>query len=207
VRHGGLEIGRAAEARFADGEAADGRQVLAKPPVRKLARELGVDLQQVTPTGADGVVTREDVKAAAALQAPISARPTLSIVPDSSGLHDSREEVRGVTRLMAEAMTSSAFTIPHVTEWVEVDVSRSVELLDRMRKSQTFADIKISPLLLVARACVASLQRHPRLNASFDSDRQEIVSHGDVNLGIAAATPRGLVVPNIRAAQQLALRR
>jgi len=205
VRHGGLEIGRAAEARFGDGPTSEGKPVLAKPPVRKLARELGVDLQQVTPTGADGVVTREDVKAAAALQAPLDARPALSIVPDSAGLHDSREEVRGVTRLMAEAMTTSAFTIPHVTEWIEIDVTRSVELLERMRTSPSFAEVKISPLLLVARACVASLQRHPRLNAAFDAENQEIVSHGDVNLGIAAATPRGLVVPNIRAAQQLQL--
>lgn len=209
VRHGGLEIGRAAEARFSGGPSADGVHVLAKPPVRKLARELGVELSTVTPTGVNGSVTREDVKAAAALQDPIasgeSKSASLSLVPQSPEMQDSRESVRGVTRLMADAMTTSAFTIPHVTEWVEVDVTRSVELLDRMRNSETFANMRVSPLLLVARACVATLQRHPRLNSTFDAEQQEIVNHADINLGIAAATPRGLVVPNIRGAQHLAL--
>ncbi|HVQ87010.1 MAG TPA: dihydrolipoamide acetyltransferase family protein [Actinomycetes bacterium] len=191
VRHGGLEIGRAAEARFGDGATESTEPVLAKPPVRKLARELGVDLRQVRATGPNHTVTREDVKAAAALATPLAA-PV-------------REPVRGVVRAMADAMTRSAFTIPHVTEWVEADVTRSVEVLDRLRKGERFSEIKLTPLVLIARACIAALERSPMVNAAFDADLQEIVHHSDVNLGIAAATPRGLVVPNIKAAQALSL--
>ncbi len=106
---------------------------------------------------------------------------------------------------MAEAMTRSAFTIPHVTEWVEIDVTRSVELLERLRKSKQLADVKITPMVLIARATIAALGRSLLVNATFDAEQQEIVHHRDINLGIAAATPRGLVVPNIKAAQRLSL--
>jgi len=199
VRHGGLEIGRAAEARLGGGAGAGAGaspRPRAKPPVRKLARELGIDLTAVRPTGADGVVTRDDVEAAAALASPLP--------PVARG--DSREPVRGVTRLMAEAMTRSAFTIPHVTEWLEVDVTRSVELLDRLRRSSTFEGVRVTPMLLVARAVLAGLARTPVANAWFDADAGEIVHRRLVNLGFAAATPRGLLVPNIKAADQLSLR-
>ena len=207
VRHGGLEIGRAAEARFGSDDGQPSEVVLAKPPVRQLARQLGVDLQGVRPTGPDNTVTREDVKAAAALLSPTDTPPR----HDRDGAIDlaesppEREAVRGVGRAMAEAMTRSAFTIPHVTEWVEIDVTRSVELLERLRKSKQFADVKITPMVLIARATIAALGRSLLVNATFDAEQQEIVHHRDINLGIAAATPRGLVVPNIKAAQRLSL--
>ena len=196
VRHGGLEIGRAAEARLGGGTDEVSARPRAKPPVRKLARELGIDLAAVRPSGADGVVTRDDVEAAAALVRPLPLAPR----------GDSREPVRSVTRLMAEAMTNSAFTIPHVTEWLEVDVTRSVELLDRLRRSSTFEGVRVTPMLLVARAVLSGLVRTPVANSWFDTAAGEIVHRGSVNLGFAAATPRGLVVPNIKSADQLTLR-
>jgi pyruvate dehydrogenase E2 component (dihydrolipoamide acetyltransferase) len=163
--------------------------VRAKPPVRKLARDLGVDLATVRPSGPQGVVTREDVEAAA-----------------RGSREERREPVRGVTRLMAEAMTQSASTIPHVTEWLDVDVTRSAELLDRLRSSPAFDGLRVTPMLLVARAVLAALRTSPSVNARFDATTGEIVHRRRVNLGFAAATPRGLVVPNVKDADQLSPR-
>ena len=212
VRHGGLEIGRAAEARLGGDRppqlTGGATRPRAKPPVRKLARELGVDLAAVRPTGPEGVVTRDDVEAAAALMRPMTSSPR-SGQPSGAALStrgESREPVRGVTRLMAEAMSSSAFTIPHVTEWVEVDVTRSGELLERLRGSASFKGLRVTPMLLVARAVLAGLARTPVANGWFDAEAGEIVHRGAVNLGFAAATPRGLVVPNIKDADRLSLR-
>ena len=209
VRHGGLEIGRAAEARFA--APADGNgHVRAKPPVRKLARDLGVDLAALRPTGPDDTITRNDVEAAAALATPSGLRIG---VPTEGGRGHARatdrgprrEPVRSVTRRMAEAMTRSAFEIPHVTVWLDVDVTRSVELLARLRSAPTFAPTRVTPMLLVARAALFALQRTPLCNAVFDATAGEIVHRGAVNLGFAAATDRGLLVPNIKDADQLSL--
>ncbi len=193
VRHGGLEVGRAAEAKFADASA----PVRAKPPVRRLAKQLGIDLGTVRPTGTAGSVTREDVEAAAALVQPGGAV--------ASPLGDRRDPVRGVTRTMAAAMTESATTIPSVTEWVEVDVTRSVQLLDRMRALPEFSDRPVTPLLLVAAASLTALRRQPQLNAWFDRDAGEIVHRSGVQLGVAVATDRGLVVPHVKDAQVLTL--
>ncbi len=200
VRHGGLEVGRAAEARFAtDGEPT---VVRAKPPVRRLARQLGVDLASVRPTGRDGTVSRDDVESAAAL--------ALSDASSGGGsgrpmLGDRREPVRGVTRSMAAAMTESAATIPAVTEWVEVDVTRSGALIERMRGLPEFSDSKVTPLVLVAAACLTALRREPKLNAMFDAEAGEIVHRSAVNLGIAVASDRGLVVPHVGSAEALTL--
>ena len=199
VRHGGLEVGRAAEARFAaDTEALT--VVRAKPPVRRLARQLGVDLHAVRPTGRDGTVSREDVEAAAAHQLAGLASTTESGVPG-----DRREPVRGVTRTMAAAMTESAATIPAVTEWVDVDVTRSAALVDRLRRLPEFDGLVVTPLLLVSAAALAAAARQPALNAVFDTEAQEIVHRSAVNLGIAVATDRGLVVPHVPDAGALTL--
>lgn len=174
-------------------------RALAKPPVRKLAKDLGVDLQSVAPTGEGGIVTRADVEGAAS-GSGLEAR--------SSHL-DQREEVRvpikGVRKATAEAMVASAFTAPHVTEFVTADVTAMMELVDRLKRDRAFADVKVTPLLLVAKAFCLALRRHREANASWDQAAQEIVLHPQVNLGIAAATPRGLLVPNIKAADQLSL--
>jgi pyruvate dehydrogenase E2 component (dihydrolipoamide acetyltransferase) len=201
VRHGGLEIGRAAEARFADEDGATA-PVRAKPPVRRLAKQLGIDLAAVRPTGHDGTVSREDVESAAALLSP-SGSTTVARVQQR--LDDRREPVRGITRTMAAAMTTSATTIPHVAVWVEVDVTRSAELIERMKKLPAFSQLKVTPLLLVMRACLAAIQREPRINAVFDAEAQEIVYRGSVDLGIAVASERGLVVPHVASAQALTL--
>lgn len=174
---------------------------LAKPPVRKLARDLGVDLAAVTPTGALGTVTREDVEQAAA--APRSTMPTAAPATTSD---ETRIPVRGVRRATAAAMVASAFTAPHVTEWVQVDVSRSMRLLEKLRADREFEGVKISPLLLVAKALLLAVRRYPQINATWDGDAGEIVVKRRVNLGIAAATPRGLLVPNVKDADRLTLR-
>ncbi|WP_405012357.1 dihydrolipoamide acetyltransferase family protein [Kitasatospora sp. NBC_01539] len=194
-----------------------GERPLAKPPVRKLAKDLGVDLRTVVPTGPAGVITREDVHAAVApVQAPVEAvEPAAAASVDTasvdtapvaalpvavaSGAEDVRIPVKGVRKAIASAMVSSAFTAPHVTEFVQVDVTRTMKLVRRLKESGELGPgVRVSPLLLVARALLTAVKRHPAVNASWDEAAQEIVLKGRINLGIAAATPRGLIVPNIK---------
>jgi 2-oxoisovalerate dehydrogenase E2 component (dihydrolipoyl transacylase) len=207
VRHGGLEVGRQAEAHALRGDAvpADGApqgrgrpRPLAKPPVRKYARDLRVDLSTVTGSGAGGVITRADVDAALA---PKVAAP----VPAADGAREQRIPIKGVRRHTAAAMVASAFTAPHVTEFLTVDVTRMMKLRGRLAARPELAGVKVSPLLLVARAVLLAARRHPMVNSSWDEAAQEIVVKDYVNLGIAAATPRGLVVPNIKDAGRLPL--
>ncbi|GGD08831.1 dihydrolipoamide acetyltransferase family protein [Nocardioides daphniae] len=168
---------------------------LAAPATRGLAREHGVDLASVTPTGRDGVVTRDDVLGA--VGAPSAPRRT------SSDPRERREPVKGVRKMMAQAMSSSAFTAPHVTEWITVDVSRSLRYLERLRQRPEYGDVKVTPLLLLARACMLAMKRTPEINSTFDDEAGEVVFKDYVNLGVAAATPRGLVVPNVKDAHQM----
>lgn len=116
-----------------------------------------------------------------------------------------RIPIKGVRKATAGAMVASAFTAPHVTEFITVDVTAMMDLVDRLKRDRAFADVKVTPLLVVAKALSLALRRHPEANASWDEAAQEIVLHGSVNLGIAAATPRGLLVPNIKGADQLSL--
>ena len=182
-----------------------GVRVLAKPPVRKLAKDLGVDLTTVTPTGDGGVVTRTDVEqAAAGTSAPAaSSAPAYAPAP---GQRETRVSVKGVRKMTAQAMVSSAFTAPHVTEWVTVDVTRTVELVDKLRSDKDFREVRVSPMLVVMKAMLLAAKRNPDINAAWDEAAQEIVVKHYVNLGIAAATPRGLVVPNIKDADRMSLR-
>ncbi|TNM50147.1 2-oxo acid dehydrogenase subunit E2 [Nocardioides albidus] len=177
-------------------------RALAKPLVRRLARDLGVDLTALEPTGPKGTVSKEDVLAAAGGVAPGVAAPRVSADPAG---RETREPVKGVRKNMAAAMVSSAFTAPHVSEWVTVDATATVELVDRLRERREFADVKVSPLLVVARACLLALRRNPLINSTWDEAAQEVVVKQYVNLGIAAATPRGLVVPNVKDAHALSL--
>jgi pyruvate dehydrogenase E2 component (dihydrolipoamide acetyltransferase) len=162
-----------------------------------------VDLADLTPTGLGGVVTREDVAAAASPDA--RAAPAVGTRPAEEAV----ETVRGVRKATARAMVASAFTAPHVTEWVDVDVSRTRRLVQRLRDDPAFEGVTVSPLLLVAKAVLVGVARHPGVNASWiegtGGDPSRIVRHRAVNLGIAAATPRGLVVPNIKDAHLLGL--
>ena len=171
---------------------------LAKPPVRKLAKDLGVDLATVSPTGKDGVITREDVHAVIeALRAPDVSVPEAAPAPDRTA-RERRIPIKGVRKHTATAMVNSAFTAPHVTEFLQVDGTKTMEAVARLRERPDFADVKVSPLLLVAKALLMAIRRHPDVNASWDQENQEIVVKNYVNLGIAAATERGLVVPNIK---------
>ncbi|MDI9832294.1 dihydrolipoamide acetyltransferase family protein [Streptomyces sp. KAU_LT] len=184
---------------------------LAKPPVRKLAKDLGVDLATVTPTGPDGIITREDVHAAVAAQAPAAepeptapqaAAPAPAAVPAPAASYDGAREtrvpVKGVRKATAAAMVGSAFTAPHVTEFVTVDVTRTLKLVEELKADKEFAGLRVNPLLLISKALLVAIKRNPDINASWDEANQEIVRKHYVNLGIAAATPRGLIVPNIK---------
>ncbi|HEX7744425.1 MAG TPA: dihydrolipoamide acetyltransferase family protein [Micromonosporaceae bacterium] len=180
--------------------------VLAKPPVRKLARDLGVDLSTLTGSGPLGSITREDVHQAAsgaAVEAPAAVQPAAPVAafgPD----REQRIPVKGVRKLTAENMVASAFTAPHVTEFLTVDVTRAMQALDRLRALPEWRDVRVSPLLLVAKAVLLAARRHPMVNSTWAGD--EIVVKDYVNLGIAAATERGLIVPNIKDAGRLSLR-
>ncbi|WP_452124466.1 2-oxo acid dehydrogenase subunit E2 [Fodinicola feengrottensis] len=202
VRHGGLEVGRA----FERAAAAASAPVRAKPPVRRLARDLGVDLATIRATGPHGTVTRDDVQRAAEVATepvPVPAPP--AAVRVAVGPREERRPVKGVRKLTAEAMVSSAFTAPHVTEFMAVDVTRTMELVERLKKAREFDGLRVSPLLVVARAVLAAIRRHPDVNGVFDAAAGEIVIKHYVNLGIAAATPRGLIVPNVKDADAMTL--
>ena len=181
-------------------------RTLAKPPVRKLAKDLGVDLSTLTPTGKNGTVSREDVERAAhggraqAEQAVPS--PTAFLTYRGS---ETREPIKGVRKMMGQAMVSSAFTIPHVTEWVTIDVTRTMEFVERLKGRREFRDVKVSPLLVLSRAVMLAMRRTPEINSVWDEAAGEVVHKHYVNLGIAAATPRGLVVPNVKDAHDLSL--
>jgi 2-oxoisovalerate dehydrogenase E2 component (dihydrolipoyl transacylase) len=178
-----------------------GGRALAKPPVRKLARDLGIDLSQLSGTGPAGSITRDDIHQA-------RDRVNQPSVKNQSARETVREEripVRGVRKHTAEAMVGSAFTAPHVTEFLEVDVTATMAAVTRVRALPEFEGVRVSPLLFVARALLTAIGRHPMVNSSWDADRQEIVVKHYVNLGFAAATERGLLVPNIKDAHTLAL--
>ncbi|MEV6159642.1 dihydrolipoamide acetyltransferase family protein [Nonomuraea sp. NPDC052129] len=170
--------------------------VLAKPPVRKLAKDLGVDLTTLAGSGPNGSITRDDVHAAAEQPAPRAI---------TQPGEEERVPVKGVRKMTAQAMVASAFTAPHVTEFLQLDVTETMEAVRRLRTIPDFVEVKVSPLLLVAKAVLTAARRHPMINSSWDEAAQEIVVKHYVNLGIAAATPRGLVVPNIKSAHGLSL--
>ena len=181
-------------------------RALAKPPVRKLAKDLGIDLNDVPAQGE--IVTRADLEAFAGLRhnnggpedsIPMTQRGRAAVVGDT------RIPIKGVRKMTAEAMVASAFTAPHVTEWVTIDVTRTMELVATLKADPSFAGVRVSPLLVVAKAVCLAMRRTPDLNSTWDEAAQEIVLKGAVNLGIAAATPRGLVVPNIVGADSMTM--
>ncbi|MEV0351031.1 dihydrolipoamide acetyltransferase family protein [Nonomuraea sp. NPDC050680] len=178
--------------------------VLAKPPVRKLAKDLGVDLTTLAGSGPHGSITRDDVHAAAEGPAPRATTQPGERAITQQG-EEERIPVKGVRKMTAQAMVASAFTAPHVTEFLQLDVTETMEAVRRLRTLPDFAEVKVSPLLLVAKAVLTAARRYPMINSSWDEAAQEIVVKHYVNLGIAAATPRGLVVPNIKSAHRLSL--
>ena len=174
---------------------------LAKPPVRKLARDLGIDLAGLSGSGPAGSITREDVQAVALGTAgPAVPREGPAALP-----REERIAIRGVRKHTAAAVTASAFTAPHATEFLQVDVEATMQAAARLADLPEFAGIRVSPLLFVAKALLIAAARYPMINSSWDEDAREIVVKHYVNLGIAAATERGLIVPNIKDAHTLAL--
>jgi pyruvate dehydrogenase E2 component (dihydrolipoamide acetyltransferase) len=227
----GTAPGRAAPGRAAPAGTAPvgGTRALAKPPVRKLAKDLGIDLSGLAGTGPNGSITREDVQTAAsgrtagtlagaaAEQAAAEqgteeqvtieqARFTPARVAQAAdGAREQRIAIRGVRKHMAAAVSGSAFTAPHVTEFLQADVTETMAATARVKTLPEFTGLRVSPLLFVARALLVAAARHPMINSSWDGSAQEIVVKNYVNLGIAATTDRGLVVPNIKDAHLLPL--
>ncbi len=208
-------------------------RALAKPPVRKLAKDLGIDLRDVTPSGAGGIVTRADVEAyvagatngspqvadlrgtATSLAAgspqvaepggPAAGSPQVADLRGPATQRETRIPVKGVRKMTAQAMVGSAFTAPHVTMFNTVDVTATMQLVARLKADREFANVKVSPMLVLAKALLVAIRRNPGMNAVWDEAAQEIVVKGYVNLGIAAATPRGLVVPNVKDADAMSM--
>ena len=195
--------------------------VLAKPPVRKLAKDLGVDLAMLKGTGPSGSITRDDVQAAAApayAQAQAEGRAEaaapgidgtgpeqVSAVRLASLPREERIAIRGVRKHTAAAMAASAFSAPHVTEFLQIDITETMAATARLRSLPEFGEVRVSPLVLVAKALLVAAARHPMINSSWDEAAQEIVVKHYVNLGIAAATDRGLIVPTVKDAHALSL--
>ena len=211
VRHGGLELGRAVESRLGE------QTVRAKPPVRRLARDLDVDLAQVVPTGPDGTITHDDVasaagvaRAAGAARSPApDAMPARADAMVDRPVDPAGTEVVPLThvgRMMSHAMTTSAFTAVHVTEWVDVDVTAMTSLIRRVRAREDIAGLSITPLTFAALGLVRAAGEHPTINASLDAAGENLLIHRSVHLGIAVDSPRGLVVSRIREAGALDLR-
>lgn len=177
---------------------------LAKPPVRKLAKDLGVDLHALTGTASGGVITRDDVERAA----NGSAAPAVSPVDSGydPGTRERRVPIKGVRKMTAAAMVQSAYTAPHVTEFLTIDVTPMMEFREKLKKSREFAGVKVTPLTFAAKAVCLAAKRTPDINAVWDDAAQEIVFKDYVHLGIAAATPRGLIVPKVRDADSMSLK-
>ena len=179
--------------------AADSSSVMAKPPIRKMAKELGVDLSLVQGTGVRGEITREDVIGSAS-QASVFKNLT---TPEMPSEREERIPVKGIRKAIATAMVKSAFTAPHVSIFVDVDATRTMEYVKRLKNSVDFAGIKVTPLLIMAKAMIWAARRNRMVNSTWTDE--EIIIHNFVNLGIAAATPRGLLVPNIKNADAMSM--
>jgi len=178
---------------------AEAAPVIAKPPIRKLAKDLDVNLAEVLPTGIAGEITRDDVIRHASQASVFRNIQT----PEWPEAREDRIPVKGVRKAIAKAMVDSAFTAPHVSLFVDVDATRTMEFVKRLKNSPDFAGVKVSPLLIMAKAIIWAVRRNPTVNSTWTD--KEIIVHHFVNLGVAAATPRGLVVPNIKESQSMSL--
>ena len=194
-----VEQAAPARARPASVPAAAASPIIAKPPIRKLAKDLGVDLATVLATGLAGETTRDDVIRQASQASVFRNIET----PEWGTEREERIPVKGVRKAIAAAMVQSAFTAPHVSIFTDVDATRTMEFVKRLKNSPDFAGVRVSPLLIMAKALIWAVRRNPSVNSSWTD--KEIIVHHYVNLGIAAATPRGLIVPNVKDAHALSL--
>jgi 2-oxoisovalerate dehydrogenase E2 component (dihydrolipoyl transacylase) len=176
-----------------------GSRPLAAPPVRFMARQHGIDLADVTGRGPGGIITRDD------LAAHVAGGPAAGPAGAEDG-RETRTPVRGVQKHMADAMVRSVTGVPQACVFLTVDVTPTMELVERLRHNRHLEGLHVTPLALVARAVVHALADHPELNSSWDESARQVITKHYVNLGIAVAGPHGLVVPNIKDAQDLSLR-
>ena len=197
--------------------------ILAKPPARRLAADLGVDLSQVTGTGPQGAVTRSDVKAAAhdgaaaagyagascgdaeLANLSVMSRRLLGGAPTEPDGHTRKVPVRGVRKVTAKAVKDSLDTKALVTAFLTCDVTPTMELVNRLRADRRFKGLRVSPLTVWCKAVCLAMGRTPVINAAWDDAADQIVFRDHINLGIAAATPRGLMVPVVRDAQDMTM--
>ena len=167
--------------------------VVAKPPVRKLAKDLGVDIRRIRKSGN---ITRSDVLDAAMALHGMEQPPATTYDPH----REDRIPVKGVLKEMAQAMISSAFTAPHVSVWLQVDVAKTLKAVKKLKDWEEFEGLRVSPLLIVAAAVLQAAKEFPKINSSWDEANHEVIIRRYINLGFAAATPRGLLVPVIHEA-------
>ena len=197
--------------------------ILAKPPARRLAADLGIDLSQVTGTGPQGAVTRSDVKAAAhdgaaaagdagascgdaeLANLSVMSRRLLGGAPTEPDGHTRKVPVRGVRKVTAKAVKESLDTKALVTAFLTCDVTPTMELVNRLRADRRFKGLRVSPLTVWCKAVCLAMGRTPIINAAWDDATDQIVFRDHINLGIAAATPRGLMVPVVRDAQDMTM--
>ena len=190
------------------------------PPVRLYAKQHGLDLATLAGTGRDGLITRDDVERAlsgspvttpARVSTPISGPTTTSrfvgreIASWATGPKEERIPVKGVLRSMSDAMVQSAFSAPRAAVWVSLDATKTMELLASLKKQPSLQDLRLSPLTIVALALCDAARHFPGINSSFDAAAGEVIVRRSINLGIAADTDRGLIVPNVKGADQFDL--
>jgi pyruvate dehydrogenase E2 component (dihydrolipoamide acetyltransferase) len=186
--------------------ARDGGRALATPATRRLAREMGVDIQSIRGTGPSGRVTKEDIERAVPSRAAAPA-PRDRAVPAATpaGAQEERIPIRGLRRRIAEKMHKSKSTAAHFTYVDEVDMTELVSLRERARRAAEERGVKLTYLPFIAKAVIAALRRHPMLNATVDEERGEIVVRRAYHLGIATATEEGLIVPVVKDADRKSL--
>jgi pyruvate dehydrogenase E2 component (dihydrolipoamide acetyltransferase) len=192
-----------------------GARVLAPPSVRKLARELGVDLNSVAGSGPGGRITESDVRnysntssagtPAAAVSPPANESPVKGSAQPSQTASEVTEEripLRGLRRSVAEKMVKSAFTAPHVTHFDEADVTELVKLRELFRPLAETKGVKLTFIPFIIKMLSVALKEYPYLNATLEDSSQEIILHKYYNIGIATSVEGGLVVPVVKHADQ-----
>jgi pyruvate dehydrogenase E2 component (dihydrolipoamide acetyltransferase) len=198
------------------------RRVLAAPAVRKLAFELGIDLAQVTPSNSNGRVSMEDVQSYAertkASSAPTASSPALAEQPVTQAMptstpkaeqpvpvQDERQPLTGLRKRIAEHMERSWRTVPHATAFDEVDGGALAALRESLKPVAEKRGVRLTYIPLLVKLLIPLLKEHPIFNASLDEERREIIYKHSYHIGVATASPEGLLVPVLRNADRLSL--
>jgi pyruvate dehydrogenase E2 component (dihydrolipoamide acetyltransferase) len=195
-----------------------GGPIPAGPAARRLARELGVDLQRLSGSGSRGRITPEDVRSASAAGGAVGlpgGQPAgmvriEPVVPPGEPSSDSwgtvrRDKMSKIRRTIAAQMVRSASTIPHVTNFDDADVTDLEMLRKGVPKGYLGENVKLTMMPFLLKAVAVALRRHPALNASLDDEKEEVVYKEYVHLGVAVDTPRGLVVPKLRDVDRMSI--